>query len=61
MRWPWPIRSTVSEFAWSYRETSLDLSVRIGGISAEIRTEHFPNTDLNLYIYTTLISINDDK
>jgi hypothetical protein len=58
---PWTNLCTVSVFAWRDRGKSPEFSVRVAGVSAEIRNEHFPNTSLERYIYTTLLGINDAK
>jgi hypothetical protein len=44
---PWPNRNTIPALTWTYRGKLRRASIRTASVSAEIRTEHLPNTSLD--------------
>lgn len=49
------IEVPIPEFVWRDWGKPKDISVRRAGVSAEIRSEHLPNTSLECYLRTDLL------
>jgi hypothetical protein len=54
---PWPNLGTIPTYTWRNWGKSLQFSVNIAGVAAEIRTQHLPNTCLESYRYANPLCI----